>query len=144
MTYTIDDYKKVAIAAGELSRAVEELQEAKLNFANSTDFLNFGKCLDAVFEANKHYNKVNTDCAIEAYEREKLDKPKMKKVIITLELEDDKFIEMEEILLKEGVQKEFIGNWNAYVIQEYYNTEKYLGCHGGDLYDAYLDMLNDF
>ena len=66
----------------------------------------------------------------------------MKKVIITLELEDDKFDAMEEILLKEGVRKEFVGNWD--VIQEYYNTEKYLGCHDGDLYDAYLDMLNDF
>lgn len=70
MKYTIDDYKNVCYAAGELSIAVEALQEAQADIANGSNWTNFGKCLDAVFKANEHYNKVNNDCAIEAYERE--------------------------------------------------------------------------
>ena len=69
--YTVDDYKKVCQAAGELSVAIETLKEAQFNLTNGYGWLDFGKCLDAVFEANKHYNKVNNECAIEAYEREK-------------------------------------------------------------------------
>lgn len=69
MQYTVDDYKTVCYAAGELSLAVEALQEAKFNLTNG-DWENFGRCLDAVFKANEYYNKVNTDCAIEAYMRE--------------------------------------------------------------------------
>ncbi len=73
MPYTIEDYKTVCYAAGELSIAVEALQEAQFNIANGGNWTDFGKCLDAVFQANERYNKVNNDCAIAAYERESED-----------------------------------------------------------------------
>ena len=69
MKYTIDDYKNVCYAAGELSIAVEALKEAQLDIING-NWSNFGKCLDAVFDANDKYNRINNECAIEAYCRE--------------------------------------------------------------------------
>jgi hypothetical protein len=74
MDYTIDDYKNVCFAAAELSMAVEALQEAQHHLNNDFGWYDFGKCLDAVFKANEHYNKVNNDCVIEAIERSRKDK----------------------------------------------------------------------
>lgn len=68
----------------------------------------------------------------------------MKRVIITLELEDDKFEEMEKVLLNNGCPKDRIENWDAHVINTYYETERYLECNGGDLSRAYRDMIYDF
>lgn len=68
----------------------------------------------------------------------------MKRVIITLELEDDKFEEMEKILINDGVSKGMIENWDAYVINTYNKTERYLECNGGNLLRAYRDMIYDF
>lgn len=69
MKYTMDDYKNVCYAAGNLSIAVEALKEAQSDIIDG-GWSNFGKCLDAVFDACDEYNRVNNQCAIEAYCRE--------------------------------------------------------------------------
>lgn len=69
----------------------------------------------------------------------------MKTVTITLALEDDKFNEMEKILLDNGYSKEN-GNeedWIKLVIEAYYDTEPYLDHNKGDLEAAYKDMMYD-
>ena len=72
----------------------------------------------------------------------------MRTVTIVLELEDEKFNEMEKILLTHGCKtcKENFteDQWTRYVIENYEDTEAYLDCHNGDLEMAYLDMINDF
>ena len=68
----------------------------------------------------------------------------MKKVIITLELEDDKFEEMERVLLNNRCSKDNHKNWDAHVIETYNKTISYLECNGGDLNRAYRDMIYDF
>ena len=71
MTYTIDDYKKVCYAAAELSRTVERLKEVQYEISNYGNWLNFGKCLEEVYAACDEYNRVNNQCAIDAYIRGK-------------------------------------------------------------------------
>lgn len=70
MKYTIDDYKKVCYAAGELSQAIETLRETQYDLANNHGWSDFGKCLAAVYDALDEYNRVNNQCAIDAYDRE--------------------------------------------------------------------------
>ena len=70
MKYTIDDYKKVCYAAGELSAAVGALKEAQFDITNYRGWSNFGRCLDAVFDVCDEYNRVNNQCAIDAFDRE--------------------------------------------------------------------------
>ena len=66
----------------------------------------------------------------------------MHRVIITLELENEKFDAMENILLSKGNKKEH-HNWEQFVIETYYKTETYLDCNDGDLEKAYMDMQYD-
>ena len=72
----------------------------------------------------------------------------MKTVTITLSLEDDKFNEMETILLNNGSKrfKEEVNenDWIRYVIEMYEDTKPYLDYHKGNLEEAYKDMLSDF
>ena len=71
----------------------------------------------------------------------------MKTVTITLELEDDKFAEMERIILKHGYksfkEKASEAEWVRFVIETYENTEPYLDCNDGELEEAYYDMRYD-
>lgn len=70
----------------------------------------------------------------------------MKTVAIILSLEDDKFNEMEKVLLNNGHQKEEMSedDWTRYVIENYQAAEEYLDCHNGNLEEAYKDMIYDF
>ena len=72
----------------------------------------------------------------------------MRTVTITLELEDEKFDEMENILLSDGHKNCKDNwteeNWTRFVIETYEDTEPYLDCNNGDLVKAYKDMINDF
>ena len=71
----------------------------------------------------------------------------MKTVTITLSLEDDKFNEMEKILLDNGSKnfKKSVSenDWIRYVIETYEDTKSYLDYHKGNLEEAYKDMLSD-
>jgi hypothetical protein len=71
---------------------------------------------------------------------------KMIRVIITLELEEEKFYAMEEILLNSGINKNSFNaeEWNKFVIEQYNRTEPYIECNNGKLKDAYEDMKYDF
>lgn len=72
-------------------------------------------------------------------------KPKqMKTATVTYELEETKFNAMETILLRHGFIKEEYDMWDLFVINTYYNTERYLDFHNGDLNSAYEDMRYDF
>lgn len=51
---------------------------------------------------------------------------------------------MRKVLLNNGCSKDGYQNWDAHVIETYYNTESYLECNGGDLNRAYQDMRYDF
>ena len=72
----------------------------------------------------------------------------MRMVTITLALEDEKFNEMESILLNDsyGKCKESWTDeqWTRFVIETYEDTESYLDCHNGNLEAAYKDMKYDF
>lgn len=70
----------------------------------------------------------------------------MVKVIITLELEEEKFYAMEEILLNSGINKSSFDaeEWNRFVIEQYNRTERYIDINNGNLKDAYEDMIYDF
>ena len=72
----------------------------------------------------------------------------MKQVTITLSLEDDKFNEMERILLDRGHNRlkatSTENDWTRFVIEMYEDTEPYLDCHNGNLEAAYEDMRYDF
>lgn len=68
----------------------------------------------------------------------------MKTATITLQLEDDKFEAMEKVLIAHGIYKYQIKHWDFYVINTYYDTERYLEIHNGDLNKAYQDMRYDF
>lgn len=71
----------------------------------------------------------------------------MKTVTITLSLEDNKFNEMETVLLNNGCKdlKRAMSEdkWTLYVIETYNDTESYLNYHNGNLEEAYKDMLYD-
>ena len=73
---------------------------------------------------------------------EEIENKKMKTAI--LQLECDKFEEMEKVLFNKGWSKDDVENWDAVVIQKYYDTEPYLEFNGGDLNRAYQDMIHDF
>lgn len=70
----------------------------------------------------------------------------MIKVIITLELEEEKFYAMEEILLNSGINQNSFDaeEWNRFVIEQYNRTEQYIDINNGNLKDAYKDMIYDF
>ena len=70
----------------------------------------------------------------------------MKRVIITLELEDEKFDAMEKILLRRGINRNAVNaeEWDKFVIEQYNRTEPYLECWDGNLEKAYEDMIFDF
>lgn len=70
----------------------------------------------------------------------------MIKVIITLELEEEKFYAMEEILLNSGINQNSFDaeEWNRFVIEQYNRTEQYIDSNNGNLKDAYEDMIYDF
>lgn len=71
----------------------------------------------------------------------------MKKVIIILELEDEKFYAMEEILQQSGIDKERFETaeqWDEFVIKQYNKTKPYLALYDGNLEKAYEDMMFDF
>lgn len=71
----------------------------------------------------------------------------MKRVTIILELEDEKFNEMEKVLIKNGMRKEDFETaeqWDGFVIREYNKTETYLVLYDGNLEEAYTDMIYDF
>ena len=71
----------------------------------------------------------------------------MKIATATLELEDDKFKEMEMVLLKNGYKslksKMLESDWIQFVIEEYNATEIYLDCNNGNLERAYEDAKYD-
>ena len=71
----------------------------------------------------------------------------MKIATTTLELEDDKFKEMEMVLLKNGYKslksKMLESDWIQFVIEEYNATEIYLDCNNGNLEQAYNDAKYD-
>ena len=71
----------------------------------------------------------------------------MKIATATLELEDDKFKEMEMVLLKNGYKslksKMLESDWIQFVIEEYNATEIYLDCNNGNLEQAYEDAKYD-
>ena len=72
----------------------------------------------------------------------------MRTVTIILELEDEKFDEMEKILLNDGY-KNYKENWaedewTRFVIKTYEDTNRYLNCNKGNLEAAYNDMKYDF
>lgn len=71
----------------------------------------------------------------------------MKRVTIVLELEDEKFNEMEDILLRSGMDKECFKTaeqWDRFVIEEYNKVKLYLELYDGNLEEAYTDMVFDF
>lgn len=72
----------------------------------------------------------------------------MRTVTIVLELEDEKFDEMEKILLNDSYKKckeDWTDEqWTQFVIETYMDTEPYLDCHNGNLEVAYEDMRYDF
>ena len=71
----------------------------------------------------------------------------MKIATATLELEDDKFKEMEMVLLNNGYKslksKMLESDWIQFVIEEYNATEIYLDCNNGNLEQAYEDAKYD-
>ena len=72
----------------------------------------------------------------------------MKTVTITLTLEDEKFNEMETILLNNGYKRlkkeKSESEWIRFVIEMYEDTEPYLEHNNGNLEEAYNDMIYDF
>ena len=68
----------------------------------------------------------------------------MHKIVITLELEDEKYNAMEIIMINRGCKKNNYKNWEQNVIETYYKAETYLECNNNDLEKAYIDMLYDF
>ena len=71
----------------------------------------------------------------------------MKRVTIVLKLEDGKFNEMEEVLLRSGMDKECFETaeqWDVFVIKEYNKTKSYLELYDGNLEESYMDMMFDF
>lgn len=70
MEYTIEQYKRCLQAAVEVMNSIDELQLATMNLQNGYGWKDFGKCLDKVFDMRKDYGKTNSDCCIEAYEKE--------------------------------------------------------------------------
>ena len=71
----------------------------------------------------------------------------MRTVTITFELENEKFNEMESVLLNNGYkelrEKWTDEDWTRFVIETYKDTEAYLDCNNGDLEAAYNDMKYD-
>lgn len=71
----------------------------------------------------------------------------MRTVTIVLELEDEKFNEMEKILLNDSYEKCKESwtdeQWTRFVIETYEDTELYLDCNDGDLEKAYKDRIYD-
>lgn len=70
MEYTTEQYQRCLQALRPILNGIDELQEATIQLQNGYGWSEFGKYLDKLFDERKAYQKVLSDCCIEAYEKE--------------------------------------------------------------------------
>lgn len=63
------EYKKVLYAAGALSAAVDDLEEARNNLQNFEGWTNFGVALEEAVSRNKFYQKTIAEATAASEER---------------------------------------------------------------------------
>lgn len=70
MEYTVEQYKRCLQVARNVIECINEVQEAMTEIQNGYGWREFGESLDKVFDAKDAYEKVLSNCCIEAYEEE--------------------------------------------------------------------------
>lgn len=70
MTYTIEQYKRGLFAAAKMKEAIDNLRELQAEPNHPFYWSEFGKRLDAIYQAQKEYQHVMHTCVQESIENE--------------------------------------------------------------------------